>query len=73
MEYTISHLQVSTQPNFDRRGKVSSNVQYSYFIGDHGPFVDTFAEGQDTIDAVRAAQQKRIDHLRDVGAYTEGA
>jgi hypothetical protein len=72
MEYTVSHLQVTTQPNFDRRGNVSSRVQYSYFIGDHGPFVDTFKEGEDTAAAVMAAQQKRIEHLRAVGAFNEG-
>jgi len=72
MDYTISHLQVTTQPNFDRRGNVKSNVQYSYFIGDHGPFVDTFLEGEDTADAVRAAQQKRINHLAAVGAFPAG-
>ena len=73
MDYTISHLQVSTQPNFDRRGNVSTGVQYSYFIGAHGPFVDSFKEGEDTGEAVRAAQQKRIEHLRAVGAFNEGA
>ncbi len=68
MDDLIQELQVTTQTRFDRSGKVSEIRQYTYFVGDHGPFTDEFSEGKDTPDAVRAAQQARIDHLRAVGA-----
>ncbi len=73
MHDLITHLQVTTQPNFDRRGNVNSNVQYSYYIGDHGPFVDTYKEGQDTVEAVQAKQGERIEKLRQLGALPAGS
>ena len=68
MDDLINHLQVTTQPVFDKRGNVTSKVQYSYFIGDHGPFIDVFDEGADTVEAVMAKQQERCAKLRSVGA-----
>lgn len=64
----IQDLTVAVIPDFQRTGKVTRNVQYTYFIDDHGPFVDVFEEGTDTVDAVKAKQQERIKHLQDVGA-----
>lgn len=64
----IQHLQVTTQTRFDRRGTPHPVMQYSYFVDDHGPFLDEFQQGEDTPEAVQAAMQKRIKHLKDVGA-----
>lgn len=67
---SIQHLQVTTQTRFDRRGKPHPVMQYSYFVEDHGPFLEEFEQGADTPEAVAAAMQKRIDHLKAVGALT---
>jgi hypothetical protein len=68
MDALIQHLQVTTTPVFDVRGRVKQSVQYSYYVGDHGPFTDVFPVGEDTRGAVLGAMDARIQHLRDVGA-----
>lgn len=64
----IQHLLVTTNTRFDVRGTPTEVRQYNYYVGQHGPFTDTYPEGQDTPDAVKAGFQKRIDLLRAVGA-----
>lgn len=68
MNDLIQHMQVTVSTNFDPRGNPKPTVQYSYFIGQHGPFVDRFDEGKDTVEAVAAAMDARIAKLRAVGA-----
>jgi hypothetical protein len=68
MDPLIQHLQVTTTAQFDVRGNPKPATQYSYYIGTHGPFVDVFPAGADTIEAVNAAMQARIDKLRALGA-----
>lgn len=65
----VRDIQVTTGVNFGLRGNPTKTVQYSYFIDDHGPFVDTFPEGADTPEAVKAAQQARVDKLRAAGVF----
>jgi len=64
----IQHLQVTTNTRFDPRGNPISVRQYSYFVGQNGPFTDTYEEGKDSPDIVKVGFQARIDHLRAVGA-----
>ena len=66
----VQNLQVSTGTQFDARGKPETVVTYSYFIQGHGPFEDTFLDGQDTQEAVKAKQQARFDKLVSVGAIS---
>lgn len=66
----VQSLQVTTGIQHDQRGAAQTFVQYSYFIDGNGPFVDKFLEGQDTVDAVKGAQQARYDKLVAVGAIT---
>jgi hypothetical protein len=68
MDANVNHLQVSTQTTFDPRGAATKRVDYSYFLGTHGPFTDSFAEGQDTTDAVNAAISARVAKLQALGA-----
>lgn len=68
MDANVNHLQVSTQTSFDLRGGAVKRVDYSYFLGTHGPFVDSFAEGADTADAVNAAISARVQKLQALGA-----
>jgi hypothetical protein len=68
MNDLIQDMTVQTIPQFTRTGQVTRIIQYTYFVGTHGPFIDQFAEGADTVDAVTAKQQERIKHLQDVGA-----
>ncbi len=68
MDAAISHLQVTTGVFFDVRGNPLNKTFYSYYIDGHGPFKDEFLPGADTPEAVNAAMQARVDHLRAVGA-----
>jgi hypothetical protein len=68
MNPLIMHLLVTSTAAFTPRGGVVPSVQYSYYVGQHGPFTDVFEKGKDTLDAVRAAMQINIDKLAAVGA-----
>lgn len=68
MDAAISHLQVTTGVTFDVRGNPVNKTFYSYYVDGHGPFKDEFGPGADTPEAVNAAMQARVDHLRAVGA-----
>ena len=64
----IHDLLVAPAVQFDARGNPQEVIRYSYFVGAHGPFTDSFPVGTDTPDAVKAKQQERINQLRAVGA-----
>lgn len=66
----VENLQVTTGQQSDQRGHFNTVVTYSYFIQGHGPFEDTFREGEDTPDKVLAARQARYDKLVAVGAIS---
>jgi len=68
MNPLVQHLQVTNQFRFDPRGNPYPVIQYSYFIGQHGPFTDSFPRGEDTLAAVQAAMQVNIDKLNALGA-----
>jgi hypothetical protein len=68
MDGQVTHLQITSSGRFDLRGNPYPIMQYSYFIGAHGPFVDEYKLGDDTPEAVKAGFQKRIDHLTAIGA-----
>ena len=68
MNPLIRELHVTSTADFGKRGNVIPSVQYSYFVGEHGPFTDTFPKGQDTLAAVQAAMQVNIDKLAALGA-----
>jgi hypothetical protein len=64
----VQSLVVTTGVQHDLRGNPQTVTTYSYFIQGHGPFSDTFLEGTDTVEVVKAAQQARYDKLVAVGA-----
>jgi hypothetical protein len=64
----IQHLLVTSTANFGPRGNPKPVVQYSYYVGEHGPFTDQFDKGTDTVEAVQKAMQANIDKLVALGA-----
>jgi len=73
MNDLIRHLLVTSQTTFDARGNANPITAYSYYVLNHGPFVDKYAEGQDAPATVNAGFTKRIDALRAVGALPAGS
>jgi hypothetical protein len=68
MDANLKHVQVQEVTRFDGRGNPIKKTQYSYFLGNNGPFTDEFVEGADTTDAFNAAVAARVTKLQAVGA-----
>ena len=62
----INHVHVQERPTFDQRGNVSARVEYSYFVGTHGPFTLTYAKGADTAAQVQADMQAQVQKLKAI-------
>jgi hypothetical protein len=73
MNSLVRHLQVTSQTRFDERGNPKPVTQYSYYVLQHGPFSDTYEEGQDSPEKVNLGFTARVDKLRAVGGLPEGS
>jgi hypothetical protein len=69
----IKHLLVTSQTTFDARGNANPTNVYSYYVLNHGPFVDKYTDADNTPVNVNLGFQKRIDALRAVGALPAGS
>ena len=64
--FEINNVQSQERPVFDRRGNVRSQVEYSFFVGQHGPFTLRYAHGEDKPERVQADMTAQVQKLQAI-------
>lgn len=73
LNQNVQHMQVTTQTRFDPRGNPYAITQYSFFLGQNGPFTLEYKRGEDTEQKVTADIQALCSKLVMVGALPMGS
>jgi hypothetical protein len=68
-EVTVTNVKDSVE--FDLRGSPVTYQQYTFFIGDHGPFIEKFYAGEQDSPAVERRISDRVLLLRSLGVLPQ--
>lgn len=67
----VNNLTIKDAVEFQRNGSVVSYQQYTFFIGNHGPFTEKFYAGEQDTPAVERRINLRVAQLRELGALAQ--
>jgi len=67
----VNGLKVRDAVEFDKQGNPMKYQQYTFFIGDHGPFTEKFYAGEQDTPAVERRINARVTQLREIGAIPQ--
>lgn len=65
-DLSIRDVSVQQGMRFTRTGQVERETRYTFFVGNHGPFLLVYGANEDTPDQVKADMQARVDSLRSI-------
>jgi hypothetical protein len=63
----VNGVKVSQGTEFDKTGTAMSYRQYTFFIGNHGPFTEKFYAGEQDTPAVERRINNDVQQLREQG------
>lgn len=64
----VNGLKIRDAVEFDRQSNPVKYQEYTFFIGDHGPFTEKFYAGEQDTPAIERRINLRVQQLRDLGA-----
>jgi hypothetical protein len=67
----VKDLRIRDGTEFDRFTNTVHFQQYTFFIGDHGPFTEKFYAGEQDAPAVERRINARVAQLRELGALPQ--
>lgn len=67
LDSTVKDVTVKDAIEFNRQGNAVQYQQYTFFIGDHGPFVEKFYAGEQDAPAIERRINGRVLQLRALG------
>lgn len=68
-EVTVARIQDKIE--FDKQGAPVKYQEYTFFIGDHGPFTEKFYAGEQDSPAIERRLNARVAQLRDLGVLPQ--
>ncbi len=69
----VKNLKIKDAVEFDKYSNVVRYQEYTFFIGEHGPFTEKFYAGEQDTPAVERRINLRVAQLRELGALTPPA
>jgi len=63
----VNNVAVKDSFEYDKTGKASAILVYTFFIGDHGPFTEKFYAGEQDAPAIERRINARVATLRSLG------
>lgn len=67
----VNNVKIRDSVEFDKRGNAASYQEYTFWIGDHGPFTEKFYAGEQDAPAVERRINARVATLRELGAIPQ--
>jgi hypothetical protein len=69
----VNNVRVRDSVEYTKQGDTVQYKDYTFFIGDHGPFNEKFYAGEQDTPAVERRINARVAELRDLGVITQGS
>lgn len=63
----VNNVAVKQGTEFDRQNNASSYLQYTFYIGNHGPFTEKFYAGEQDTPSVERRINADVQRLREQG------
>jgi hypothetical protein len=67
----VNNLTIKDSVEFPKTGGSITYQQYTFFIGDHGPFTEKFYAGEQDTPAIERRINLRVAQLRELGAIEQ--
>jgi hypothetical protein len=67
----VNNLTIKDSTEFQKNGTLSSVRVYTFFIGEHGPFIEKFYAGEQDTPAIERRIGDRVAQLRELGAIPQ--
>ena len=67
----VNNIRIRDAVEFDRQGNAVAYQNYTFFIGDHGPFTEKFFAGEQDTPAVERRINLRVAQLRELGVIPQ--
>ena len=67
----VNALRIRDAVEFDKQGLPARYQEYTFFIGDHGPFTEKFYSGEQDTPAVERRIGNDVAQLRELGAIPQ--
>jgi hypothetical protein len=68
-EVNVTRIRDSSE--FDAQGTVAKYVEYTFYIGNHGPFTEKFYAGEQDTPAIERRINDRVAQLRELGVLPQ--
>jgi len=67
----VKGLRIRDAVEFDRQGATVRYQEYTFFVNDHGPFIEKFYAGEQDSPAIERRINLRVAQLRELGAIPQ--
>jgi hypothetical protein len=67
----VTNVKIQDASKFDKYGNPMNVVRYTFFIGEHGPFMEEFGAGEQDAPAVERRINERVENLRALGVLAQ--
>jgi hypothetical protein len=67
----VNALRIKDAVEFDKQGNALRYKQYTFWIGDHGPFTEKFYAGEQDTPAIERRINDDVVQLRELGALAQ--
>ncbi len=67
----VNGLRIRDAVEFDKQGNGVRYKEFTFFIGDHGPFTEKFYSGEQDTPAVERRIGNDVAQLRELGAIPQ--
>jgi hypothetical protein len=68
----VNSLKIRDAVEFDKQSNPVKYKEFTFFIGDHGPFTEKFYAGEQDTPAIERRINNDVAQLRELGAITQG-
>jgi hypothetical protein len=69
----VTNVSVKDAMEFDKYGHAIKYQQYTFYVGDHGPFTEKFYAGEQDTPAIERRINNRVQQLRELGVLAQGS
>jgi hypothetical protein len=69
----VNNVKTRDSVEFDKQGNIVRYIEYIFFVGDHGPYLEKFYIGEQDTPSIERRINNRVAQLRELGLLTQGA
>jgi len=71
-DLTVHDIKVEDVATFGRAGQVIQQKRVTFYVGDHGPFVNTYDKAAATTDRIKSDIDAQVQQLKTLSEHQTG-